>query len=157
MNDVQTIVIDLAEQLFNDIKYAHYGRTGTKVRAMPSGKKYKDTSEAEQEFVDLINGLATKHLILTHRRKEIYEKDQATGRFSWSGYKWLGHNCNLIIEHVNNRRYDPTSEDENKNWHYGVNIIKCLHKPELEGPDGKLCLKDEFVTFEMLAAMVLPN
>lgn len=155
--DVRLVVIDLFEQFYQDLKFAHYGRTGNLVRKMAGGKMYKDTSEADQEIVDFINSIASKHLILTHRRKDEYEKNVNTGRMTWSGFKWLGHNVNVVLEQEVNKRYNPASDEDDKSWHYGVSVRKCLHNIELEGPEGKLALKDDFVTFPMLAKTVFPD
>lgn len=154
--DVQVIMIDLFEQFYQDMIYAHYGRVGHIVKKIgTTGKVYKDTSDANQEIVDFINSISDKHLILTHRTKDEYFKDVKTGKMTWSGYKWLGHSCNLAIEFVKNRAWDPDSEDAKKSWHYGLNVAKSTDNVMLEGPAGQLALKDEFITFEMLQSLVL--
>lgn len=162
--DVRIIMIDLFEQFYQDVCFAHYGRIGALVRKLPGDEKFRDTKEADQEIVDFINSIADKHLILTHRRKDEYEappgirkKKVPTGRDTWSGYKWIGHNVNLIIEHVVNRVYDPNSGEQDQSWHYGVNVRRCLNNVMLEGPDGQLLMTDEFVTFGNLAAAVFPG
>lgn len=160
-DEVQTVFIDTFEQFYQDMLFAYYGRVGHLVRRMPTGKMYKDTSEANQETVDFVNSLSDKNLILTHRTKEEYYKDVRTGRMIWSGYKWLGHNCTLVIEHVKNKRYDPGSEKPGERWHYGLSVQKCTDNIELEGPigqaDGGGGLTDGNVNFEMLRTLVWPE
>src|SRR3990167_4864843 len=155
--DVRLIQIDLFEQFWQDLCFAHYGRTGNLIRKLPQGKVYKDTSEAHQEMVDFINSISDKHLILTHRCRDEYYNDVKTGRMTWNGNKYLGHLCNVVIEHIKNRKYDPNSKDDNKSWHYGLNIHRCLHNIELEGPDGQLVLTDDLITFQFLAKAVFPT
>ena len=118
---------------------------------------FKDKAEADQEFVDFINSLSDKHLILTHRRKEEYNGELRTGRWVHSGYKNIGHQVNLTVEMELNKKYDPASDDESKNWHYAASIRKCLHNIELEGPSGQQVLKDEFINFQMLMMCVFPQ
>lgn len=158
--DVQLIMIDLFEQLCNDIYYAHYGRVQAFVRSIGGSKKFRDTKEADQEIVDFVNSLNRKHVVLLHRSKDEYVDDKATGRKVWSGYRHLGHASTLIIEHVVNKKYDPISDDPNKNFKYGLNIRKCLANVELEGPDGQVLqgggLRDDFINFSTLMQMVYP-
>lgn len=108
-------------------------------------------------MVDFVNSLTDKHLVLTHRRKDEYDGDNKTGRMTWSGYKHLGHSVNMVIEHVLNKKYDPRSDNPEKSFHYAVNVRKCLHNAELEGPDGQGLLKDDFITFSMLMMQVFPS
>lgn len=153
--DVQIVMIDLFEQFYQDMLFAHYGRVGHVIKKIgKTDKIYKDTSEANQEIVDFVNSIADKHLILTHRTKDEYFKDVKTGKMTWSGYKWLGHCCNLVVEFVKNRQFDPTSEDERKSWHYGLSVVRSIDNVELEGPAGQLVLKDEWITFENLQQTV---
>lgn len=165
--DVQIIVIDLMETLYNDITYAHYGRVGALIRKIAGGKTYRDNKEADQELVDFVNSLNKKHLVMLHRSKDEYVDDKATGRKMWSGYKHLGHVSNLIVEHVVNKQFDPTSGDSKKSWHYGLNVRKSLDNVELEGPDGQVTingrvtesggLRDEMITFGFLMQLVYPS
>lgn len=153
--DVAVIMIDLFEQLWQDICYAHYGRTGHVVKKIATtNKMFKDTSEAGQELQDFVNSISDKHLVLTHRTKDEYFKDVKTGKMTWSGYRYLGHLSNLVVEFVKNKKWDANSEDEEKNWHYGLTVVKSTDMKELEGPDGQLALKDEWIDFPNLQALV---
>lgn len=155
-DDVRLIQIDLFEQFWQDLCFAHYGRSSHLVRKLATGKVYKDTTEAEKEMVDFVNSISDKHLILTHRTRDEFYNDVRTGRMTWSGNKFLGHLCNIVLEHVKNRKFDPNSNDPTKSFHYGVNVQKCLHNTDLEGPDGQLVLTDDDITFGMLALAVFP-
>lgn len=157
-SDVKLIQIDLFEQFCQDMVFAHYGRTGHKIlKIARTDKIYKDTSEAHQEIVDFINSISDKHLILTHRTKDEYYNDVKTGRMTWSGNKFLGHSANVVVEMVKNRRYVAGDNDDKKSWHYGLTVQKCLHNIELEGEAGQLMLKDEMISFPMLAMAVFPG
>lgn len=152
---VELVAIDSFTQFYEDMKYAHYGRTGHVVKKLSEKKMFKDTSQANQELQDFVNSLSDKHLILTHKSKAEYENNAATGDDTWAGYKDLGYLCNLQIETVLNKKFNPDSEKESEQWHYGLNIVKCLHKPELEGAAGQLCLLDDMITLDNLMAAVL--
>jgi hypothetical protein len=153
---VQVVCIDSFSQFYEDVKYAHYGRVGHLMKKLNNQKMFKDTREADQEIQDFVDSLTGKHLILTHKSKPEYSKNNAaTGRDIWAGYKDLGYKCNLQIELALNKNFDPNSEEEDKNWHYGLSIVKSLHKPELEGEAGKLCLKDDMITLDILMQVVL--
>lgn len=154
-SDVSLIEIDLFGQFYEDLKYAHYGRTGHVVKRLSGQKMFKDTGQADQELVDFVNSLSGKHLILTHKCKAEYVNDKATGSDTWHGYKHLGHSCNLVVEMVKNDKYDPSSDKEGHDWHYGLNIIRSLHNPDLEGEAGQLAMKDEMISFDNLLSMVV--
>lgn len=153
--DVNLIEIDLFGQFYEWMKYAYYGRTGNVVKKVTGGKMYKDTSDADQEIIDFVNSLSGKHLILTHKSSDEYVNNVQTGNTIWKGFKHLGHSCNLQVEMVLNKKYDANSDKPDRFWHYGLNIVKSLHKPELEGEAGQLVLMDDMITFDNLKALVL--
>lgn len=154
--DVGLIVIDLAGQLYQDFLYAHYGRAGAAVKRI-NEKVFKDHSLADQEYKDFVESLTSKHLLLMHKRRDEYIANKPTGHDTWEGYKYLGHSANMVVEFNLNRNYKPDSEDDNKSWHYGLSVVKCLHNTELEGEAGRLVLRDSMITWETLMALVFPN
>lgn len=156
--DVQLIQIDLFKYLWVYMCYAHYGRTGHLIKKVTGGKMYKDTSQAADELRDFVTSLTSKHLILTHPAKAEYLKNNPTGKDTWDGYKLLGHDANVVIEHLRNGKYDPDSSKDEKSWHYGLNVVKCLQNPELEIDTGDVpLLTDDMISFPMLASMVFPE
>lgn len=155
--EVKLIEIDLFGQFYEWMKYAYYGRTGSVIKRLTGNKVFKDTSDADQEIIDFVNSLSGKHLILTHKSTGEYLNNVATGAEIWKGFKHLGHNANLQVEMVLNKKFNPNSEKDSESWHYGLNIVKSLHKPELEGEAGQLILRDEMITFDNLKSMVLED
>lgn len=153
--DVQLLMIDSFEQFYVDLKFAYYGRKGHIIKKMNTKDMFKDTTDADQELQDFVDSLSGKHLVLTHRNKAEYVNDKATGRDLWSGFKHLGFKCNLQVEMVLNKKYDPNSDKEECQYHYGLNIVKSLHRPELEGEAGQLVLMDDLITFSNLKELVL--
>lgn len=156
-SDVKLIEIDLFGQFYEWMKYAYYGRTGSVVKKVTGGKMYKDTSDADQEVIDFVNSLSGKHLILTHKSTGEYVNNQATGNEVWKGFKHLGHSANLQIQMRLNKQFDPNSDKPDRQWHWGLDIIKSLHKPELEGEAGQLILCDDMINFDALKALVLED
>jgi hypothetical protein len=153
-SDVELIEIDLFSQFYEDMKYAHYGRTGHVVKRLSGTKMFKSTEQADQEIIDFVNSLTGKHLVLTHKSKEEYVNDKNTGNRVWQGFKGMGHLCNLQVEMVVNKRFDPTSDKPEHQWHYGLNVVKSLHNPMLEGAAGQLLLTDDMISFENLMTAV---
>lgn len=155
--DVSLICIDLFQQFWQDLKYACYGRTQFAYKKIDGQKPYQDTSEAATELIDFISSISDKHLILTHKTKDEYDNNVNTGRQTWEGFKYMGNHVNLVVEHHNNKKWNPEKpDDEARNWHYGLSIRKCQWNTEVEGEAGDVVLKDEWVTFQNLAMLVLP-
>lgn len=155
--DVQIIMIDLFGQFYQDVRYAHYGRTGHVFKKIEGAKGFQDTSQADTELIDFINIISDKHLILTHKDKDEYVKNVPTGRRVWDGFKYMGNHTNLVIEHVVNKKWKPESENENEQWHFGLYVQKSLHMPDLEVHEDLPTLMDDFISFPNLAQMVFPN
>jgi hypothetical protein len=156
--DVSLICIDLFQQFYQDMKYAHYGRKQFALKKVTKDY-YQDTHEADQEIIDFINSISDKHLILTHKSKPEYENDKATGRMTWEGFKFMGNHVNVVVEHHNNKKFDPKKEnDPDTNWHYAMSIRRAQwNAAEVEGEAGEKILKDEWITFQMLGMALFPN
>lgn len=152
--DVKLIQIDSFGQLYQDVIFAHYGRTGHVIKRI--GKEYfKDKTEANKEMKDFVDSLSGKHLILTHQNKAEYENNKATGVDTWAGWGGLGFSCNLQIQMRTNSKFNPASEKVDEQWHWGLDLIKSIHKPELEGEAGQLLLTDDMITLTNLMTIVL--
>lgn len=148
--DVQTIVIDTANQLYQDICYANYGREF--ITKKIGDKPFKDKSDANQEFIDLINALSSKHLILTNKDRDEYQNKKATGRTTWDGFKGLGFHCNLTVEHTLNSAWTPDAEGE---WQFGLSIRHSQERTDLCNAEN--ILVDEGITFGNLATILYPE
>lgn len=155
--DVKTVCIDLFGQFYQDVLYAHYGRIGHKILTMDGGKTYKDTKDADQEVIDFLNSLSEKHLVLTHKNKDWYENNVNTGKQGPDGFKYIGNHTNLLIESECNRFWNPNSTKEEFQWHWAMSIRKSMHNTDAEGENGHRVLKDEMISFPMLALQVFPD
>ncbi len=156
MKDVRLIAIDTCTNLYQDMCYATYGREGYKTKKLDDKKMFKDKSDANQELMDLIRSLATKPLLLLHKSKDEYVKgkDKPIG-LTFEGYRWIGNQCEVGIMHEFNRDFDE--EDIEKNWRFGLSIISCQDRVELQGPDGKRILRDDEISMPNLMRLVFPD
>jgi hypothetical protein len=156
-NEVDVIQIDSFTHFYLDMTFAHYGRLGHVVKRIGT-KLFKSMDEAKKETADFIDSISGKHLILMNQNTPEYVNNVATGNDIWKGYPDLGFKCNLQIEMTVNKKFNPAkSDDPNLNWHWGLSIIRSLHKPELEGEAGRNILTDEMISFENLKMLVLEN
>lgn len=160
--DVRLICLDTAWEFFDDIRYAHYGRTGSKFKKLDGDKKgYQDKSEAEREFRDFIRAMKSKPLLLMHPAKEEWAQPKpgadrkATGLDTWEGFKLLGHSCEAVVEFTSNPKYNPN--DDEQAWKFRLNVRGCQANFELQGPDGNPLLEDGMITFNNLCSYVFPD
>lgn len=155
--DVRLVVIDTMTKLCTIIDSSLYGFVDKFVKV--EGKLYKDRREYRQEVIDFMNSLSTyeKHVILTHTQKDEYNKAGPTGRKVWDGFPALAHYCKIVVEQESNPKWNPRSEENEKNWHYALSVRTCQDQPTLEGPDGRRFLKDEDITFGNLIMAVNPE
>jgi hypothetical protein len=156
-DDIRLVVIDTFTQMCNIAYSALYGdedkviRIGTKI--------YKDRRDYRQEMIDFLNSLSSyhKHIILTHREKDEYNEAGQTGRKIWEGFPFLGNYTNLLIHHESNKKWNPSSEDTEKQWHYAMTVRTCQLNPVLESGEYKRFWKDEEITFQNLITAVDPD
>lgn len=141
---VSTIAIDSGSQLWEDVLYAHYGRSQ---RILP-----RDRGPANQEMRDLLNSLQDKHLIVTHRSKEVWRNDKPTGLREPSGYSDMGYYVNVLAEHEHNQKPDRA-----RNWRFSLSVRMCQARAALQGPDGENLLTDDSITFAALAMNIFPD
>lgn len=142
--DIRTIVIDTGTQLWEDILHAHFGRSD---RIMP-----RDRGPANQEMIELLNNLAGKNLIITHKAREIWKNDKPTGRYEYAGFGHLGYHVNTIIHMVNDETKSADDSDR-----FLLNVMLCQDNPAIQGPGGKALLTDDMITFQNLAFMIFPD
>lgn len=157
--DVNMLLID---------KFSHYcgwkewSINGMNEKFLKVGTQlYKDKREVVQSIIDFMNSLSQykKPVLLTCASQGDYDmvdKDKKPLRNTWDckPFKFLGSHCNIVVELVSNKRWNPESEHEDRSWHYGLNVRRCQKNPVLEGPQGALLLKDESIGLANLIAAV---
>lgn len=155
--DVKVVVVDKFGQLSHWIEFAVNGMKG-KFKKIKE-QVIQDKSESNQEIIDLINSFSKfkKPVILTHACKDEFLNDKRSGRQTWDGFKFLGSHCNVILEHKTNIKWDPASDDEDKNWQFSVSVRKCQRNPSLEGPQGQNLLKDSDILLARLIQEIDPG
>ncbi len=156
-SDVRLCCIDTFGQMCSLIDSALYGFSDKFIKV--EGKLYKDRREYNQEIIDFLNSLSSYHksIVLTHKMKDEYGKGGPTGRGTWEGFKFLGNHTNVICEFSSNKKWNPSSEDESKSWHWEMNVRTCQRNPQLEGPDGNPVLRDESISFAGLIMAIDPE
>lgn len=142
--DIRSIGIDTGTQLWEDILFAHYGRSE---RIMP-----RDRGPANQEMIEFLNCLSGKHLAITHKAREVWKNDKPTGRYEWAGFPHLGYHVNVIAECTCDETKGP--DDENR---FALNVVMCQDNPDIQGPGGKRLLVDDQINFQMLAYSIYPE
>lgn len=125
----RTIAIDSGSQLWEDILFANYGRNQ---KIMP-----RDRGSANQEMKDLLNSIQGKHLIVTHRSKEVWKNDKPTGRNDVAGFADIGYYCNVLVEHERNER----------SGEFSLSARMCQANAGLHGDAGRKMLIDSEITF----------
>lgn len=150
--DVQTIVIDDFSQLCEDVLFKHYGRTW---RIMP-----RDRGPFNQDIIDLINAISSKHVILPHKQSEIWtggDEGKPTGKFKAKGFGEIGYHCSVVVEMKKNPNWSENGNHSGPPWKWSMDIKDCQANPELEGPQGKDLLQDDMINFTQLACAIYPD
>lgn len=137
--DVQSIFIDSGSQLWEDILFANYGRNQ---KIMP-----RDRGSANQEMKDLLASLQDKHLMITHRAKEIWKNEKPSGVNDVAGFADMGYYVNVLAEHT---RHPKSGE-------FHLSVRMCQANAALHGDAGKNLLTGDDITFQMLAMNVYPD
>lgn len=142
--DIKTIVVDTGTQLWEDILFAHFGRTD---RIMP-----RDRGPANQEMIDFLNALSHKNLIITHKAKEIWKSDKPTGKYELAGFPHIGYHVNTMIEFVcdQNKKIDESDR-------FYINVLLCQDNPDIQGPNGNKLITDEMISFDVLSMFIFPE
>ena len=145
----RSIVIDTGSQLAEDMLYANYGRT---LKIMP-----RDRGAYNQEMRNFLNGISSKHFLLTHQAKEIWkgEGDNAkpSGEYRRKGWTDLGYNVNVEIEHYRASKRDAV--DGIEEGESLVDVTMSQTNPSLHGEAGARLLFGEAITFQNLALKVV--
>lgn len=131
--DVQSIAIDSATQLWEDILFKHFGRA---FRIMP-----RDRGPANADMRDVLNSCSHKHLVMTHQSSEIWKNDKPTGRFTLSGWSKIDYYANVIIEQTYNEREEQ----------FALTVRLAQDRPDLI---GQTLLYDADISFDMLSALL---
>lgn len=158
-DEIRAVCIDKFNTYCNWVQFAVNGMEEKFVKT--STGVYKDRKEINQHIVDFLNSLGQygKLVILNNATRGDYDgpldSEKKPQRQTWEGFKYLGSHSNLVVELVNNPLWHPEKNGEKYDWKYKLNIRRCQHKPELEGPDGEGLLKDDMITIPRLMKKVL--
>lgn len=154
--DVKLICIDTATEMYADLCYAYYGREGSKFKKISDKQGYKDKSDANTEYRDLIRYLGTKPLLLIHTSKDEYLKggSKPIGLMP-EGFKYTGNMCEVVVLHEMNKEFDE--DDSEKNWRFALGIQSCQDRVELQGPEGRRVLLDDAISMSNLMTLTFPD
>jgi hypothetical protein len=136
----RTIGIDSGYALYQMIVAAHYGRS-TRFSAEKTAWEPPNT-----EMRTFLESLSDKHLIFTTEAKESYEGKVALGYDEPAGYKQIGYDANVLVEHK------FSVEDG-----FTLDVKMCQARAALQGEEGQACLTGEAITFQMLAMLIRPD
>lgn len=156
---IKCVCVDKFNTYCNWVKFAVNGMEEKFMKVQ--GQVFKDNREVNQHIIDFLNSLGQygKLVILNHASKGDYEgpldSEKKPTRNTWDGFKYMGSHSNMTIELIDNKSWDPEKNGEKYNWKYKLNVRRCQHKPELEGPDGEGLLKDDAITIPRLMKKVL--
>lgn len=151
--DIQTIVLDTGSQFFDWILFSHFGRRN---QITPTSR-----GAANQDMIDFVNALRSKHLIIIHRSKEIWKKTgendkqgkpikEPSGKFEVDGFNKIGGFVTATIELTNNKA--PTDDLDKK---FRVKVVTCQTKPLLEGQDlSEYEVKGDSITWDNIAMVM---
>lgn len=141
----KSIVIDTGSQLSQDVLFACYGRTQ---KIMP-----RDRGMYNEEMKNIIDSISGKHLLITHKEKEIWKNEKPTDETRASGFGEIGYHVNVEIRHY---RGKPVSQDDGSKWKpFLIDIDQCQANAALVGE--RKALEDEAISFQQLAMLVYPD
>lgn len=130
---IKTVVLDTASQFFDYVLFSHFGRRN---QITPTSR-----GAANQDMIDLINGLRSTNLVLIHRSKEIwkptgqYDKQggaikEPSGKFEQEGYKHVGGFLTANLELTSKRQ--PTDDLKAK---FKARVVTSQSNVLMEGQD----------------------
>lgn len=160
-DEIRSIVIDKFTTYCNWVELSINGMQEKVIKIQ--GQYYKDKKESNQHIVDFINSLGHygKPVILINSSKGDYDgpmdAEKKPVRNTWEGFKYLGSHCNAVVEVFTNPYWDPDKNGVKYDWHYGLHVKRSQTKPELEGPDGMMLLKDDSITLPRLMKKLDPD
>lgn len=138
-NDVRTLILDTATEIWELLRLARFGRL-TQVMPYQYGPVNK-------EYRNLIREAYShdKNLILIHKMKVKYVKDQKTDEWERAGFADTGF---LVQINAQVYRYDPEDGGE-----FAVLVEDCRQEPSLFGEE----LSGDMCSFPWVAKMALPE
>lgn len=147
---IRTVVIDTGTQLWEDILFAHFGKS-QQIKPISRGLP-------NQEMKNLLNA-CQKNIIVIHKSKEKWVDDKPTGKFERSGYGYVAYDMNVCVQHYRDTAIHNkdcrVSEDGCVCW--GIKISECQANPELIGAGDDSRLTGSRVTFAQLARRIFPD
>lgn len=147
----KSIILDTGSQFCEDVLFACYGRTQ---KIMP-----RDRGMYNQELIDFFNAIGNKHLLITHKAKDIWKGEgneaKPTGEFKAKAWKEIGYHVNIEIEHYRGLKGKINKKKADEEIPFHIDVRQCQANPALVG-ETKL-LEGEAITFQNLAMMVFPD
>jgi len=138
-NDVRTIIIDTATEIWEVLRMARFGKL-TQVMPYQYGP-------VNAEYRALIRDAYNydKNLILLHKMKAQYINDKRTGEWERAGFSDTGF---LVQVNAQIYRYAPQDGGD-----FAIFIKDCRQNPDVAGEElvGPMC------NFPFLASMVMPE
>lgn len=138
-NEVKTIVLDTATEIWELLRMARFGRL-TQVMPYQYGP-------VNAEYRALIREAYNwdKNLILLHKMKAQYINDKRTGEYERAGFSDTGF---LVQVNAQIYRYSPADGGEFVLW-----VKDCRQNPDLAGEE----FEGPMASFPMLAGMIVPD
>lgn len=133
---IRTVVMDTATEVWELLRLARFGKL-TQVMPYHYGPVNAEYRELLRKAYS-----SNKNLILLHKMKDEYVKDQRTGQLKRSGFSDTGY-----MVQVNIRMW---RDEEN---HFHMFVKDCRQNPDVAGLD----LMDDAATFPMLANCIFPE
>jgi hypothetical protein len=149
-SNVDSVLIDGGDILWEDILIAHYGRAE---RIQP-----RDRGPANKEMIEFLGALSDKHLVMTMGAKEVWKNEKPSGEWDWAGFTHLGYHMNAICFMETRADFDPKKAETNPDhWKFSLSVVVCQANAELIGKPGRNLLTDDSITFQMLALSIYPE
>jgi hypothetical protein len=138
---VRSIVIDTATELWEMVRFAHFGRLSS---VMP---RYYEAPNNEMAFILDRLLCSRKNVVLLHRMKDKYVNDKATGEDIPAMFKETAY-----VTNVNCRLYRDDPGDEGVGEFHLV-IDDCRANASVQG----LELTGDSIGFPLVAQMIYPD
>lgn len=139
---VNPIIIETGTALYDMISFAHFGKKQGVGRDRVWGPP-------KQDWTDLMDLLANKHLIISFWEKDEYKADARTGRTKPDGPNHLGYTLTSLVRFNHNRLL------RNPDELFTLDVIQSQDNTGLEGQDG--LLKNDDITYTNLIDMLRPE
>ncbi len=161
-NQVSSVLIDSGTELFDIVCLAHLGRRPR------FGDKAADLSVIHYDLRMFLNLFKNNNLLMTHHEKAEFKSfdnvAKPTGMMIHDGWKRIGYNMDLYIEHIRVDNDDKIRYIQTKFYRkvklgqYAAIIRKATARPSLVGAkDGSGVLVDHEISFAQVITRVWPN